>query len=76
MGTIGSLIGAIIAYEVGRTAGRTIVDRWGKWILLDAQGPGRCGAVVRQVWLGLGAGGARDPGRSQLHLGVRRGWPR
>ena len=34
VGTIGSLIGAIIAYEVGRSAGRTIVDRWGKWILL------------------------------------------
>lgn len=34
VGTIGSLLGSIIAYEVGRTAGRTIVDRWGKWILL------------------------------------------
>ncbi len=34
IGTIGSLVGAIIAYEVGRSAGRTIVDRWGKWILL------------------------------------------
>ena len=34
IGTFGSLVGSIIAYEVGRTAGRTIVDRWGKWILL------------------------------------------
>ncbi|MFI5035958.1 MAG: DedA family protein [Acidimicrobiales bacterium] len=34
IGTIGSLVGAVIAYEVGRSAGRTIVDRWGKWILL------------------------------------------
>jgi membrane protein DedA with SNARE-associated domain len=34
IGTIGSLVGAIIAYEVGRSAGRTIVDRWGKWLLL------------------------------------------
>lgn len=34
IGTLGSLVGSIIAYEVGRTAGRTIVDRWGKWILL------------------------------------------
>ena len=32
--TLGSLVGSIIAYEVGRSAGRTIVDRWGKWILL------------------------------------------
>lgn len=34
VGTVGSLIGSQIAYEVGRSAGRTIVDRWGKWILL------------------------------------------
>jgi membrane protein DedA with SNARE-associated domain len=33
--TLGSLVGAIIAYEVGRSAGRTIVDRWGKWLLLS-----------------------------------------
>jgi membrane protein DedA with SNARE-associated domain len=32
---LGSLVGSIIAYEVGRSAGRTIVDRWGKWILLS-----------------------------------------
>jgi membrane protein DedA with SNARE-associated domain len=35
VGTLGSLVGSIIAYEVGRSAGRTIVDRWGKWILLS-----------------------------------------
>ena len=34
VGTIGSLVGSVITYEVGRYAGRTIVDRWGKWILL------------------------------------------
>jgi membrane protein DedA with SNARE-associated domain len=34
VGTVGSVVGAIIAYEVGRSAGRTIVDRWGKWLLL------------------------------------------
>ena len=34
IGTLGSLVGSVIAYEVGRTAGRAIVDRWGKWILL------------------------------------------
>ncbi len=33
-GTLGSLLGAGITYELGRRAGRTIVDRWGKWILL------------------------------------------
>jgi membrane protein DedA with SNARE-associated domain len=35
IGTLGSVIGSQIAYEVGRTAGRTVVDRWGKWILLS-----------------------------------------
>ena len=34
VGTAGSLVGAVIAYEVARSAGRTIVDRWGKWLLL------------------------------------------
>ena len=34
IGVLGELTGAIIAYTVGRTLGRTIVDRWGKWILL------------------------------------------
>ena len=34
IGTVGSLVGSVIAYELGRTLGRTIVDRWGKWILL------------------------------------------
>jgi membrane protein DedA with SNARE-associated domain len=32
--TLGSLVGAVIAYEVARSAGRAIVERWGKWILL------------------------------------------
>ena len=34
VGVVGSLIGSVIAYEIGRTLGRAIVDRWGKWILL------------------------------------------
>ena len=34
IGTVGSLVGSVVAYEVGRSLGRTIVDRWGKWILL------------------------------------------
>jgi membrane protein DedA with SNARE-associated domain len=34
IGTLGSLIGSMIAYELGRTAGRGIVDRWGRWLLL------------------------------------------
>ncbi len=34
MATLGSLVGAVIAYEVARSAGRAIVERWGRWILL------------------------------------------
>jgi membrane protein DedA with SNARE-associated domain len=34
IGVLGELLGAIVAYTVGRTLGRTIVDRWGKWLLL------------------------------------------
>lgn len=34
LGAIGSLVGSVIAYEVGRYAGRPIVDRYGKWVLL------------------------------------------
>jgi membrane protein DedA with SNARE-associated domain len=37
VGTLGSLVGAIIAYEVGRSAGRTIIERWGKWLLLSVK---------------------------------------
>ncbi|MHB2027335.1 MAG: DedA family protein [Acidimicrobiales bacterium] len=35
VGTVGTLVGSIIAYEVSRSLGREIVDRWGKWILLS-----------------------------------------
>ncbi len=32
---LGELVGSSIAYVVGRTAGRTVVDRWGKYVLLS-----------------------------------------
>lgn len=34
VGTIGNLIGALIAYLVGRTGGRTAVEKWGRYIWL------------------------------------------
>jgi membrane protein DedA with SNARE-associated domain len=34
IGTVGSVVGSVVAYEVGRYLGRPIVDRYGKWILL------------------------------------------
>lgn len=34
IGTIGNLIGSAIAYWVGRTGGRTVIERWGKYVLL------------------------------------------
>lgn len=35
IGVLGEVTGSIIAYVVGRTAGRSIVDRWGKYVLLS-----------------------------------------
>jgi membrane protein DedA with SNARE-associated domain len=32
--SLSAMVGSQIAYEVGRSAGRTVVERWGKWLLL------------------------------------------
>ena len=34
VGVAGEVVGAYIAWYVGRTAGRAVVDRWGKYLLL------------------------------------------
>jgi membrane protein DedA with SNARE-associated domain len=34
IGTLGNLVGSLLAYWVGRTGGRTLVEKWGKYILL------------------------------------------
>ena len=34
LGALGSLVGSVIAYEVGRYAGRPLVDKYGKYVLL------------------------------------------
>ncbi|MCL4357504.1 DedA family protein [Patescibacteria group bacterium] len=34
IGTVGNLIGSAIAYWVGRTGGRAVIERWGKYVLL------------------------------------------
>jgi len=34
LGTLGNLVGALIAYWVGLTGGRALVEKWGKYILL------------------------------------------
>ena len=34
MGTLGNLVGSLIAYAVGRAGGRPLIDRWGRYILL------------------------------------------
>lgn len=34
VGALGNLVGAWIAYAVGRTGGRAIVDKWGKYLLI------------------------------------------
>jgi len=35
IGTIGEVLGSVVAYELGRYAGRAIVDRYGKYLLLS-----------------------------------------
>jgi membrane protein DedA with SNARE-associated domain len=32
--SLSALVGSQIAYELGRSAGRPVVERWGKWLLL------------------------------------------
>lgn len=34
MGALGNLLGSLIAYWVGRTGGRSLFERWGRYILL------------------------------------------
>ena len=34
VGVLGNLLGSLIAYLVGRTGGRAIVERWGKYVLI------------------------------------------
>ena len=34
LGIAGNLLGAAIAYLVGRTGGRTLIDKWGRYVLL------------------------------------------
>lgn len=35
LGALGNLFGSLLAYGVGRTGGRALVSRWGKYILLS-----------------------------------------
>lgn len=35
LGALGNLLGSLIAYYLGRTGGRKLVERWGKYILLS-----------------------------------------
>lgn len=35
-GTLGENIGAAIAYEAGKRGGRPLVERYGRWLLIDA----------------------------------------
>ena len=35
-GAIGSNIGSTVAYWVGAAGGRRFIERWGRWVLLDA----------------------------------------
>lgn len=37
VGTVGNLVGSWIAYGVGRTGGRPLIDRWGRYVLLRGE---------------------------------------
>ena len=37
LGALGNIVGAFIAYWVGRTGGRALVEKWGKYVLLRHQ---------------------------------------
>jgi membrane protein DedA with SNARE-associated domain len=34
VGTLGNLVGSLIAYAVGRAGGRPLIERWGRYVLL------------------------------------------
>ena len=34
VGTVGNLVGALVAYSVGRIGGRPLIERWGRFVLL------------------------------------------
>ncbi len=36
LGTLGNLVGSLIAYGVGRAGGRPLIERWGRYVLLRA----------------------------------------
>jgi membrane protein DedA with SNARE-associated domain len=47
-GVAGNLIGSLIAYAVGRTAGREVVERWGRFILIRPHDLDRAEAFFRR----------------------------
>jgi hypothetical protein len=72
VGVVGSLIGSIIAYEVGRH-GRALDCRpLGKWILLTHQGPRSSRSVVRQVRRGVGPRRTHHTRRAHGHFTAGR----
>ena len=37
LGTVGNLVGSLIAYAVGRAGGRPLIERWGRYVFLRAR---------------------------------------
>ena len=48
LGTLGNLLGSLIAYWVGRTGGRTAIEKWGKYVLLKHKDLDRSEAYFRR----------------------------
>lgn len=47
-GTAGTVIGAVIAYAVGRAGGRPLIERWGRYILLRTRDLDKAEAFFRR----------------------------
>ena len=47
MGTVGNLVGSLLAYWVGRAGGRPLIERWGRYVFLREHELDRA-----EVWFG------------------------
>ena len=48
IGAVGNLLGSAIAYLVGRTGGRVLVEKWGKYLLIRARDIDKAEAFFRK----------------------------
>jgi membrane protein DedA with SNARE-associated domain len=57
VGVLGEICGCVVAYAIGRSGGRAVIDRYGKYVLLshtDLDRAERLMAGRGPVWVGIG----------------------